>query len=80
VKSRRRTANALAVTIRPPFGERAKPSTARLISLESRTLTGFVYAPMQSWVGKSRKSLWQNFSVRATIHRFVRTAVGTFAT
>ena len=32
---------ALAVTIRPPFGERAKAATARSISPASRTLTGF---------------------------------------
>ena len=34
-------AGPLPVTIRPPFGERAKAATARSISSASRTLTGF---------------------------------------
>ena len=40
-----RAANALAVTIRPPFGERAKAATARSISPASRTLTGLTSTP-----------------------------------
>ena len=36
---------ALAVTIRPPFGERAKAATARSISPASRMLTGLTSTP-----------------------------------
>src|SRR5262245_28641913 len=37
--------NALPVTIRPPFGPRAKAVTARSISVASRTLTGLTSIP-----------------------------------
>ena len=38
-------ANALAVTIRPPFEQRAKVATARSISSASRTSTGLTSTP-----------------------------------
>ena len=39
--------NALAVTMRPPFAERAKVATTRSISPVSRTLTGFTSIPSE---------------------------------
>src|SRR5262245_46170695 len=45
IKSRWTTANALTVTIRPPFEERAKAVTARSISPASRTFTGLTSTP-----------------------------------
>ena len=45
ISSRWTAANALAVTIRPPFEERANAATARSISAASRTLIGLTSTP-----------------------------------
>ena len=64
--------SGVTVTIRPPFGSRAKAATARSISLASRTFIGLTSTPMTAprlgsrQTGRSRDADWPGSRRTAT--------------